>query len=89
MTVYVVCSVRDRALDAFMQPIFTPAMGVAIRSFADEVNRPDSPMFSHPEDYDLYHIGTYDDSTGKLTAVDARQVSIGKDVKRPGGVSGS
>lgn len=85
MTVYVVCSVRDRALDAFMQPIFTPALGMALRSFSDEVNRPESPMYAHPDDYDLFQIGSYDDSVGKLVACDPRQVAIGKDVKRPPG----
>lgn len=83
MTVYVVCAVRDRALDAFMQPLFVPAIGLAVRSFSDEVNRGESPMCAHPEDYDLYHIGQYDDSRGQLMASDPRQIAIGKDVKRP------
>lgn len=83
MTVLIVCAVRDRALDAFMQPIFVPAVGLAIRSFSDEVNRPDSPMFSHSDDYDLYLIGSYDDSVGALVPESPRQVAIGKDMKRP------
>lgn len=84
MTTYVVCAVRDRAMDAFMQPIFVPAIGLALRSFSDEVNRSDSPMFAHPEDYDLYEIGSYDDEYGKLIPLEnVRMVSVGKDVKRP------
>lgn len=83
MTVYIVCAVRDRALDAFMSPIFVPALGLAVRSFSDEVNRKDSPMNAHPDDYDLYQIGTYDDSVGRLIPSEVRQVAIGKDVVRP------
>lgn len=80
MTVYHICAVRDRAMDAFMQPIFVPAVGLAVRSFIDEVNRSESPMFMHPEDYDLFEIGSYDDETGFLTALDRpRLVQIGKD----------
>lgn len=85
MTVYCVLAVRDRALDAFMQPLFVPAIGMALRSFTDEVNRPESPMCAHPDDYDLYQIGTYDDAVGLLTSLTPRQVAIGKDVKRPAG----
>lgn len=84
MTKLVVCAVRDRALDAFMQPLFVPAIGLALRSFSDEVNRSESPMFAHPEDYDLYEIASYDDATGVIVPLDRpRMVSVGKDVKRP------
>lgn len=89
MTVLIVCAVRDSALDAFMQPIFVPAIGLATRSFADECNRPDSPMHKHPGDYALYHIGSYDDSSGRLESCEPRQVARGVDVKRPEGVSGA
>jgi hypothetical protein len=57
----VVC--KDRALDAFLIPFFTPSVGVAERSFYDEVKNAESPMHKHPEDYDLYYAGTYDDDT--------------------------
>ena len=39
---YAVCAVKDRAVDAFNRPIYVPTIGVAIRSFTDEVNRKDS-----------------------------------------------
>lgn len=67
---HVVCAVRDSKLDAFMQPFFVKSIGVAVRSFADEVNRKDSPMFQHPEDYELYHIGYYFEDTGLLGPLD-------------------
>lgn len=83
MTVLVVCAVRDRALDAFMQPFFAPSVGIAVRSFGDEVNRAESPMAAHPDDYDLYQLGTFDDATGRFAVGDGpRQVAIGKDVRR-------
>lgn len=75
-------SVRDRAIDAFMQPFFAPATGAATRSFVDEVNRADSPMNQHPEDYDLYLLGTFDDSTGEFSTHAPRMVAIGKDSVR-------
>ena len=50
---------------------FVPTAGVAIRSFRDEVNReaPDNEIFRHPADYELYQIGTFDDSTGAIEAL--------------------
>lgn len=60
------CSVKDLALGAFGRPFFVPALGVAMRSFTDEVNRkaPDNVMNQHPEDFELYHLGLFDEETG-------------------------
>lgn len=77
-----VLAVRDRAADVFGQPIFTPAVGLGVRSFTDEINNPQSAFSKHPEDYDLYVLGTYDDNTGALAAITPRMVSIGKDLVR-------
>lgn len=76
-------AVRDRAIDAFNQPIFVRAQGEALRSFIDEVNNPQSPMNAHPEDYDLYLLGAYDEDTGELVPEKPKQIMIGKDALRP------
>lgn len=81
--IFIVCAVRDRALDAFMSPIFVQAIGVANRSFSDEINRTESAFHSHPDDFDLYQIGSFDDSNGQLTSIDPRVIARGKDVIRP------
>lgn len=84
----IICSVRDRAADVFGQPFYTPALGQAIRSFSDEVNRVDekSTLFNHPEDFDLYELGTFDDAHASFDLLEEpRQVCIGKDVSRKGG----
>lgn len=82
---YSVLAVRDRAVDAFGQPIFVPAVGAALRSFMDEVNNEKSSFYNHPEDYDLYLLGDYDDATGNITSLDQpRMVAVGKEcVKNP------
>lgn len=79
-----IVAVRDRALDSFGTPFFVYAVGQAIRSFDDEINRPDSPMGQHPEDYDLYELGEYFEQAGTIQAVSTpRMLAIGKDVRRP------
>ena len=58
MKLYIV-AVHDQAADAFMRPFFVPSIGMAIRSFTDEVNRADSEMNRHPGDYTLHELGVF------------------------------
>lgn len=83
MNLFVV-SVRDRAADVFGQPMFVVSIGGAVRSFADEVNRvdPQNVLNRHPEDFDLYVLGSFDDNTGAFTTESPRQIAIGKDQVR-------
>lgn len=80
----VLCSVKDRAADAYGRPMFVPSVGVAIRSFSDEVNRvdPDNQLNKHPDDFDLYELGEFDDNTGLFVLHDQpKLLSLGKQVK--------
>lgn len=77
-----VFAVRDRAMNGYLQPFFLQSEGLAIRSFTDEINRadPKNPMFAHADDYDLYHLGTFDDETGTFATKQPKQICIGKQV---------
>jgi hypothetical protein len=80
----VLCTVKDRAADAFGRPMFVSSVGVAIRSFSDEVNRkdPENQLFNHPDDFDLYELGEFDDNTGLFALHDQpKLLSLGKQVK--------
>jgi hypothetical protein len=80
----IMCAVRDRAADAYARPMFVPSVGIAIRSFSDEVNRKaeDNQMYNHADDFDLYELGEYDDETAKFMILDLpKQLAIGKQVK--------
>ncbi len=81
-----ICSVKDRAADAFARPMFVPSTGVAIRSFSDELNRSDADnqLYNHPDDFDLYEFGVFDDNTGLFDLYDQpKLLSLGKQVKIP------
>lgn len=83
-----VIAIYDRAADAFGQPAFVEAIGKGIRMFQDEVNRnqPDNQVFNHPDDFDLFHLGEYDDNTGQFTNLaEPKQLAIGKQMKINGG----
>ena len=80
----IVVSIKDRAADAFGRPFYVPSVGVAIRSFQDEVNRAseDNQMYQHPDDFDLYDLGSFDDNTGSFTLHESPALlTLGKQVK--------
>lgn len=76
-----IVSVRDSAVEAFMNPFVVPATGAAVRSFKDEVNRKDAgnAMNKHPDDYELYVLGTFDERTGAIAPCELRVLVRGKD----------
>lgn len=61
-----VFTIRDNQVNAFSQPFFSPTNGSALRAFADHVNEAGTPANKHPQDFALYHLGTYDDTTGRF-----------------------
>lgn len=56
-------SIKDLAAQAYGRPMFFQTTGLAHRSFADEVNRADdnNMLHKHPADFELYHIGDYNE----------------------------
>lgn len=77
-----VVAVRDRAADVFGVPQFVASIGGAIRSFGDQVRAEDknNPLNQHPEDFDLFKIGSYDDATASFELLERpEQIAIGKD----------
>lgn len=76
-----VVAVADRALQAFNRPICVQALGLAVRSFQDEVNNTSSELSKHPEDYELHHLGVFDDQTGAFESFRSTIVLVrGKDL---------
>lgn len=79
---FIVCAVRDRAVDQYMTPMFVSAVGQAERAFRDEVNRKQegNMLNSHPEDFDLYLLGSFDGDSGTFSCDAPRMVAVGKEV---------
>lgn len=57
-------SVLDSKASVFGTPFFSATAGSALRMFTDLVNDKNSIVSRHPEDFSLYVIGEFDDSTG-------------------------
>lgn len=59
-------SIYDSKSKTYTPPFFMRQRGEAIRAFTQTANDPSSNINKFPEDYSLFHIGFYDDNTGKL-----------------------
>jgi hypothetical protein len=81
MHLFVVC-VKDRAAEVFNRPFFVPHRNVAIRDFTDEVNRAaaDNQLNKHPDDFDLYLLGEFNDNTGEFSISTPQVLVRAKDV---------
>lgn len=57
-------SVLDDKAGIYAHPFFVANDNIAIRTFADECKNPQSILNKHPEDFRLYRVGKFDDTTG-------------------------
>lgn len=73
-------AVYDLKAVAYLQPFFSCNPGSAVRAFGDAVRDGKSPLSIHPEDYQLFELGTFDDNSGVLVGlVTAKWLSSGVD----------
>jgi Phage ORF5 protein len=82
--IYKIVAIRDRAIDTYSVPSFVPNVGAAVRGFGDEIKRPHTDerpnqLNLHPEDFDMFLMGTYDDQSGLFDSQVPKQIAIGKD----------
>jgi hypothetical protein len=85
----VIVSILDTAAGAYGRPAFVASEGVAIRQFQDEVNRKsdDNQLYKHPDDFQMYYLGTYDDNSGGMDLLASpKLISRAKDVMIRDGV---
>jgi len=67
---YIAFAIRDVKADAFNLPFFQTTRASAIRNFADLSSDPQSTIARHPEDFQLYEIGSYDSGNAYFTSLE-------------------
>lgn len=78
MNVY---SLFDRKLRMFGQLVLERNDFSVQRALVDGLRgAPDSLMAKHPEDFDLYHVGIFDEEAGKVTGEDFKLVCCVRDL---------
>lgn len=64
---YCIVAIFDKAAACYHPPHFARAAGAAIREFEDMVSKAESGVVhSHPEHFELYQVGTFDDSNAEF-----------------------
>lgn len=59
----------DSKLQVYMNPMFFLHTGQAERVWVDLCNGPDSMLSKHPEDFTLFQVGEFDDSSGEIRSI--------------------
>lgn len=71
MTRLAVLSVRDTVADTFGRPFYAPNEASGVRSVRSEVANPQAgPLHEHPDDFQLFHLGWFDDQTAAFELFD-------------------
>lgn len=65
MLTYII-AIRDIVADTYTQPSTTASIGGAIREFQDACKDKSHYIGKHPEHYELWVIGTFDDHAGEI-----------------------
>lgn len=60
----------------YNRPFYLPNDDVALRTAKDLRQDPNSEAFKNPEDYTLFHIGSYDDENAEITTLPTPQPLI-------------
>lgn len=81
---------RDIVANVYTQPETTTTLGGAIRAFGDRcagkhlAQQPNDVVAAHPEHFEMWVIGEYDDETAKCTVYDddhRKQIAVGANYK--------
>jgi len=77
-----ILTVQDTAAKLYGQPFFVPSVAAGLRSVGDEANRSasDNALYQHPDDFVVYHLGVFDDETGRFETMAPVQVARVKDL---------
>lgn len=79
--IVMVVAVRDQKADQFGHPWYAQTIPMALRHFADAVQNSDPTNLwrNHPEDFALFKLGEFDQSTGEFTCHKPQQLCIASD----------
>lgn len=68
-------AVKDIQSQLFTNPYFLQNDTVALRSFETACKTENHQFNKYPEDFSMYHIGTYNIETGELISTTPKQIS--------------
>lgn len=63
-------AIRDVKAEGYNTPFFQPTFGLAERAFKDACQDEKTTLAKHPEDYSLYYLGEFDQTSGQMKIED-------------------
>lgn len=74
-------AVFDSKAEAYLRPWFIENVATALRTFTDAAADDSSPFGQHPEDYTLFHLGSFDMVSGVLDGAPPRAIATALSVR--------
>ena len=68
-------SIKDSKAGTFSQPFYSVNHSTAIRSFNASLQDATNPLSNYPQDFSLYHLGTWEDREARITLNDVEFVA--------------
>jgi len=62
-------AVFDVKAAAYAMPFFSTSLVTALRAFGDACLDPNTMLAKHPGDFQLFHLGTFDDASGFIDPI--------------------
>jgi len=69
-------AIRDIKADAFASPFHIQNDGMAVRAASDVALDTNSLLNKHPSDYEVWFLGSFDESTGIITSSPRHLVGV-------------
>lgn len=70
-------TIYDEKAKAYLPPFFLPESAQAIRAFTNCINSSEHQFAKNPDDYTLFSLGTFDDSSAELVPGIAKSLGNG------------
>ncbi len=70
-------TIFDSKAEIYNLPFYFINDGQATRQFSDAVQNPETPFGKHPEDYTLFRIGLYEDTTAQFESTTPISLGVG------------
>jgi len=75
-------TIYDSKIESYMKPFYASTKGEAVRMFSDGLKEGDSLIAKHPEDFTLFHLGEYDDSSARFSPLETpHSLGVGSEFK--------
>lgn len=62
-------AIRDTKSEGFNTPFFQQTFGLAERAFKDACDDPQTSLHKHKEDFALFYLGDFDQTSGELQPI--------------------